>query len=182
METDPGSKRFYARIKFTGAAPTQIKVSNIGDKPISSSVVNVSKPHGITVLKADYDGTILSVAAASRFGNALTVDGLGALATGATPDATQSANFTVVAPPERITLSDAAGGQMSMAVSILGGDATPEGLPPVTPQPDPGPVIDPAPDPAAPAVARATASVTSINYGGSVVLDGSTSTGAVSYK
>ena len=56
------------------------------------------------MLEADYDGTTLSVAAASRFGNALTVDGLGALATGATPDATQSANFTVVAPPERITL------------------------------------------------------------------------------
>lgn len=65
-----------------------------------------------------------------------------------------------------------------MAVSVRGGDTTPERLPPVDPQQDPGPVIDPA----ATAIASATAAATSINYGGSLVLDGSTSTGATSYK
>lgn len=182
METDPGSNRFYARINFTGAAPSTIKISNIGDKPISNSVIDVSTPHGITVLKADYDGTTLSIGATSRFGNALSAMGLGELTAGATPASEQSANFTVLAPPERVTIKDSAGAKATVDVSIVGGDATPEGLAPVDPAPDPGPVLDPAPNPDAPAIARATPNEASVNYGGSLALDGSTSSSAVSYK
>lgn len=182
METDPASNRFYARIKFEGDAPTQIKINNIGDKPVSNSAIDVTKPHGISSLEATYDGTTLNVAAASRFGNALTAEGLGVLTPGATALATQSAAFAVFAPPERVTVKDSTGAKASVDVNIVGGAATPEGQPPIVPTPDPGVVTDPAPDPDAPAIARATPASASINYGGSLVLDGSTSSGAVTYK
>lgn len=186
METDPASNRFYARIQFEGDAPTQIKISNIGDNPVSNSVIDVTKPHGISGLEATYDGTLLNVAAASRFGNALTAEGLGALDPGATAQATQSAAFAVSAPPERVIVKDSTGAKASVDVSVVGGEATPEGQAPIAPAPDPGPVQDPAPDPApdpaAPAIARATPATASINYGGSLVLDGSTSSGADTYK
>ena len=182
METDQGSNRFYARINLAGSAPTSIKISNIGDKPVSNSVLAVTTPHGITVLKADYDGTKLSIAAKSRFGNALSATGLGALTGGASPESEQSADFTVLAPPERVTVQDSTGAKTTVDVSIVGGDATPEGLPPVDPEPDPGPVVDPAPDPAAPAIARATPASASVNYGGALTLDGTASSNAVTYK
>ena len=182
METDSGSNRFYARINFTGTAPTTIKISNIGDKPVSNSVLDVTTPHGITILRADYDGTMLSISAKSRFGNALSATGLGALTAGVSPEAEQSADFLVLAPPERVTVKDSTGAMTTVDVSIVGGGVTPEGLPPIDPEPDPGPVVDPAPDPAAPAIARATPTSANVNYGGSLALDGSGSSSAVSYK
>lgn len=182
MEHDPGTDRFYARIKFTGTPPSSISVSNIGDVPVSHSTVDVSAPHGITVQAADYDGTTLNVAATSRFGKPLSATGLGALTAGDTAEGTQNGSFPVLAPPQRVTVKDADGGSTTVDVAILGGDVSPEGLPAVDPAPDPGPVTDPAPDPDAPAVARATPASAAITYGGSMTLDGGSSTGGASYK
>jgi hypothetical protein len=182
MEHDPGTNRFYARIRFTGTPPTSIKVSNIGDVPVSNSVIDATAPHGIRVLAADYDGTALTVAATSRSGKPLSATGLGALNPGGTAEGTQTGSFPVLAPPQRVTVKDADGGSATVDVAILGGEVSPEGLPSVDPAPDPGPVTDPAPDPDAPVVARATATSPTITFGGSTQLDGGTSTGAASYK
>ena len=72
-------RRFYARIALTGDAPAEIRVQNIGDKPVSASTVKVAKPSGIAVVKAAYDGTELAVAARSDFGGPVTAEGYGAL-------------------------------------------------------------------------------------------------------
>jgi hypothetical protein len=182
MEHDPGTDRFYARIRFTGTPPTTIKVSNMGDVPVSNSVIDATAPHGITVLAADYDGSALTVTANSRFGKPLSVTGLGALSPGGATEGAQTGSFPVLAPPQRVTVKDADGGSATVDVAILGGDVSPEGLPAVDPVPDPGPVTDPAPDPDAPAVARTIAASPTITFGGSVELDGGTSTGAATYE
>src|SRR5919205_550324 len=115
MLSDPDTGRYYARVQFTGTAPSTVKVTNIGDKPASSSQINVTKP-----------------------------------------------------------------------AVISGGAATPVGLDPVAPAPDPGPFVDtgsgPVPGETQPATAVATAASTTITPGGTVQLDGSTSTGAATYK
>ena len=191
MVSDPGSGRYYARIKFTGTAPESIKITNIGDKPASSSIVKVAKPSSISVTKATFDGTALTVAAVSSEAGALTVTDLGTLDNPA-PGTPTEKSFPVKAPPATVTVKSASGGSASLQVTVSGGTATPVGLDPVTPQPDPGPVVDtgggtgtvtPAPvDPNAPATATATAASPTLTRGGSVQLDGSASTGAVSYK
>jgi hypothetical protein len=190
MLSDSDSGRYYARIKFTGEAPTSIKVTNIGDKPASSSTVNVSKPSGISISKAIYDGTKLTVAATSTAGYPLTVVGLGTLEEPAAGTASEK-SFSVKAPPASVTVKTAAGGSASLPVTISGGEASPSGQDPITPAPDPGPVTDtgggPTPgtedpaDPPAPAAAVATAASPTVTRGGTVELDGSTSTGAASY-
>jgi hypothetical protein len=182
MEHDPGTNRFYARIRYTGERPTSVKVSNIGDVPVSTSTVDTSAPHGITVHSAHYDGTTLDVSATSRYGRPLSVTGLGELTAGGTPEATQAASFPVNAPPQRVTVKDGEGGSAAIDVEVLGGDISPEGLPAVDPEPVPDP--DPAPntDPAAAPVARAAASAATLAFGGTVELDGGASTGAASYQ
>ncbi|MET1086303.1 MAG: hypothetical protein ABWY04_04150 [Arthrobacter sp.] len=190
MVSDPGSGRYYARLKFTGTAPESIKITNIGDKPASSSIVKVTRPSSISVTKATFDGTALTVAAVSTETGELTVTDLGTLDNPAPGTATEKA-FPVKAPPATVTVKSASGGSASLQVTVSGGAATPVGLDPVTPQPDPGPVVDtgggsgtvtpPPADPVAPA-ATATAASPTLTRGGSVQLDGSASTGAVSYK
>jgi len=170
MITDPGTNRFYARIHYTGEAPTSVKVVNIGDDPVSSSTVPVKQASGIIVTRADFDGTKLTVQASSVNGYPLTVKGLGQL-TG--PEAT---DFTVTAPPAEVTVSNDLGSD-TLPVTVTGGDASPVALPPVDPEPDPGPV-----DPGAPPAAVISAASTSVARGASTQLDGSTSAGAVSYQ
>ncbi|MEO5316028.1 hypothetical protein PV772_18240 [Pseudarthrobacter sp. CC12] len=191
MVSDPGSGRYYARIKFNGSAPESIKITNIGDKPASSSTVKVAKPSTISVTKASFDGTALTVAAVSSETGALTVTDIGTL-DNATPGTQTEKSWPIKAPPATVTVKTATGGSASLPVTISGGGVTPVGLDPITAQPDPGPVTDtgggtgtvtPAPvDPNAPATATATAASPSLNRGGTVQLDGSASTGAVSYK
>ncbi|MET1087477.1 MAG: hypothetical protein ABWY04_10200 [Arthrobacter sp.] len=186
MVSDADSGRYYARIKFTGAAPESIKVTNIGDKPASTGVVKVAKPSGVSITKAIYDGTSLTVAALSSEGYPLTVVGLGTLDQPA--QGTQSEkSFSVKAPPATVTVKAASGGSHSLPVTVNGGAATPVGLDPITPAPDPGPVVDtgngPGPVvPAVPATAAATAASPTLTRGGTVQLDGSASQGAVNYK
>ena len=189
MVSDPGSGRYYARIKFTGTAPESIKVTNIGDKPASSSTARVSTPSSISITKAIFDGTALTVAAVASESGPLTVTDLGIL-DNPTPAVPTEKSFPVKAPPATVTVKSASGSTASLPVTVSGGGVTPVGLDPVTPQPDPGPVVDtgggtgtPTPvDPATPATAKATAASPTLARGGSVQLDGSTSTGAVSFK
>jgi hypothetical protein len=190
MVSDPGSGRYYARIKFTGTVPESIKITNIGDKPASSSTVKVAKPSSVAVTKATFDGTALTVAAVSSEAGALTVTDLGTL-DNATPGTATEKSFPVKAPPATVTVKSASGGSASLQVTVSGGTATPVGLDPVAPQPDPGPVLEtgggsgtvtPAPAPESPATATATAASPTLTRGGTVQLDGSASTGAVSYK
>ncbi|WP_426763870.1 hypothetical protein ACP3TD_15425 [Pseudarthrobacter sp. 1G09] len=190
MASDPGSGRYYARIKITGTAPEGIKITNIGDKPASSSTVKVAKPSSIAVTKATFDGTALTVAAVSSEAGALTVADLGTLDNPA-PGTSAEKSFPVKAPPATVTVRTASGSSASLQVTVSGGAATPTGLDPVTPQPDPGPVVDtgdgtgtvtPPPTEPAPLTATATAATPTLARGGSVQLDGSASTGAASYK
>jgi len=186
MLSDPDTGRYYARVQFTGTAPSTVKVTNIGDKPASSSQINVTKPSGVMITKAVYDGTSLTVGAVSSVGYPLTVAGLGTLEAPATAGAPAEKSFAVLAPPASVTVKTADGGSASLPVTVSGGAATPVGLDPVTPAPDPGPVVDtgsgPAPGETQPATAVATAASTSITPGGTVQLDGSASTGAATYK
>ena len=185
MLSDPDTGRYYARVQFTGTAPTSVKVTNIGDKPASSSQINVTKPSGVMITKAIYDGTNLTVGATSTVGYPLTVTGLGTLEASATGTGAEK-SFPVKAPPATVTVKTADGGSASLPVTISGGAATPVGLDPVTPAPDPGPVVDtgsgPVPGETQPTAAVATAASTTVTRGGTVQLDGSASTGAASYK
>ncbi|MBT2546943.1 hypothetical protein [Arthrobacter sp. ISL-65] len=185
MLSDPDTGRYYARIQFTGSAPASVKVTNIGDKPASSSQISVSKPSGVSITKAIYDGTNLTVGALSTVGYPLTVTGLGTLEEPAAGTPSEK-SFPVKAPPASVTVKTATGGSVSMPVTISGGTATPVGLAPVTPAPDPGPVVDTGsgsvPGETQPTTAVATAASTAITRGGTVQLDGSASTGAATYK
>src|SRR4051795_878946 len=100
MVTDPDSGRFYARIALNGAAPSSVKVVNIADKPASSSVVNVTRPSGITITQASYDGTSLTVAANSTNGYPVHVVGVGDL-TDSSPK-----TFNVLAPGGTVTVKN----------------------------------------------------------------------------
>ena len=199
MVTDPSSGRYYARIQFTGDAPTSVKITNIADKPASSSTINVSKPSGISITKAVFDGSKLDIAATSSVGYPLEVIGLGSLAAPTTAGAPAEASFAVKAPPASITVKHAAGNTASLAVTVAGGNATEPGLDPLVPAQDPGPVIetgsgggstgDPGTgDPgtgetgAEPLTAPGTASSTTAARGASVQLDGRSSTGEVGYQ
>ncbi|APX02285.1 hypothetical protein [Arthrobacter sp. QXT-31] len=186
MLSDPDTGRYYARIQLTGTAPTTVKVTNIGDKPSSSSQITVTKPSGVMITKALYDGANLTVGAVSTVGYPLTVTGLGTLEAPATDGAPAEKSFTVQAPPATVTVKTAEGGTASLPVTISGGAASPAGLDPLSPAPDPGPIVDtgsgPAPGEPQETTAVATAATTTVTRGGTVQLDGSTSTGAASYQ
>ena len=190
MVSDAGSGRYYARIKLNGTAPESIKITNIGDKPASSSIVKVAKPSSVAITKATFDGTALTVAAVSSEEGALTLTDIGTLEN-PTPGTQTEKSWPVKAPPANVTVKTASGSSASLQVTVSGGSATPVGLDPIPEQPDRGPVLETGggsgstdtPPPADPATtATATAASPTLTRGGSVQLDGSTSTGAVSYK
>ncbi|MBJ7451780.1 MAG: hypothetical protein JHC71_06800 [Blastococcus sp.] len=175
MEYDDGTTRRYARIALTaGAVPTEVVVRNIGDDPVSTTTIPIN---GITVTKAEYDGTALTVNASTVGSGSLSVEGFGALTGGA-------GTFTAVAPPASVTVTDGRSRQ-TVPVNVSGGAASPVGLPPVPPGPDTGPVIETGSGggtttpPAVAAVASAASAT--VTRGGSTTLDGSASTGATSY-
>jgi hypothetical protein len=180
MTHDPESTRHYARIELQPGAtpPTSVTVQNLGDDPVSESVIRLS---GITVTRAEYTGShlVVSAVATAPATYPLTVQGLGTI------DASGSATFDVAAPPAVVTVSSGAS-SATFPVTVTGGAATP-GLPPVTPGPDGGPVTDNTPDnpdaedtPPGP-VATATAAAASVLRGGTTTVDGGSSTAAVSY-
>jgi hypothetical protein len=177
MVTDPGSDRFYARVRVSGPVPSQVKLVNIGDRPASSSTVPVTRDGGIIVTRATYDGARLVVAATSTRGYPLTVAGVGRL------DDDQATAFALAAPPASVVVSHADGGSATLPVRVVGGPATPQSQPAVPPDPDPGPVVDTGGGavPSGP-TALATAPVTGLARGASTQVDGSASTGAVAYQ
>jgi hypothetical protein len=188
MEYDDGTTRRYVRVALAqgASAPTEVVVRNIGDDPVSTTTIPLS---GISVGKADYDGTSLVVTASTVSGGELTAEGLGALAGG-------TGTFAVNAPPATVTVSDGRT-KTTVPVTVSAGEASPPGLDPVEPGPDTPPVVDtgggnggtgdgtgggtadPAPVTTAAVVASPTAAVTA--GVGSTVLDGSASTGAASF-
>ena len=185
MVTDPDSGRFYARIPFSGAAPGSVKVVNIADQPASSGVVDVTRPSGITITQASYDGTSLTVAASSANGYPVHVVGVGDL----TDNSPKS--FTVLAPGGTVTVKNDFG-SASVPVSVTGGPGMSAALPPTPVTPDPGPVTNGGGGtgtgtPPAPAVTKAVATLSqpSLSRGLSTTLDGSASTnggtGALTY-
>jgi hypothetical protein len=185
--TGAGSKSFYARIDMTGKTmPTSVTVRNIGDNPVSTSQVPVSTRSQIAITDASYDGTALRVAVSAPEGTALTLAGH--------PEAAFTSGVATVptaAPPAQVTVN--AGQQSATApVRISGGAATPPGLEPTTKAPDPGPVcavndvVVPCGAGGVPADAAPTAKIAPvaapIARGDSLVLDGSGSTNATSWK
>lgn len=187
-----GPRSFYARIDMTGKTmPTSVTVRNIGDSPVSTSQVAVSKPSSITITDASYDGTTLHVAAASPTNAALTVSGYGtALVNGV-------ADIATAAPPVQVSVTDGTD-TATAPVRITAGTATPPGLEPIPAAQNPGPVCtftDPAtgaestgpcPDGAPPADATPTAVIAPVTApiarGDTLTLDGSGSTNATSWQ
>jgi hypothetical protein len=194
MVTDPESGRYYARIQFTGDAPTSVKITNIADKPASSSTINVSKPSDISITKAVFDGSKLDVAATSAVGYPLEVVGLCSLAPPATAGTAAEASFNVKAPPASVTVKHKDGNTASLAVTVAGGSATEPGLDPLVPAQDPGPVTETGSGGGStgdtgtgdagtgPLTAAVTASSTAAARGTTVQLDGRSSTGEVGYQ
>lgn len=177
MSNDSGSSRHYARIAFTGPAPTQVTVRNLGDKPVSTAVIKLAD---VSVVKADYDGTarVLSVKAVGLTPE-LTVVGFGSITSG------QSTDFTkVYAPPAVISVRSATGAPVSFPVTIVAGAASDPALPPTPVDTTQGPVNDNTPNnpnpPAVPAPVATIAAPAATVPGGSVTLDGTTA-GATSY-
>ncbi|WP_091182153.1 hypothetical protein [Microlunatus flavus] len=175
MTNDAGSSRHYARIALAaGAKPASVTVRNIADKPVSTSVVKLAD---VTVTRADYDGTTLTVAADGDDASyPLTVVGIGSLPSKAPVE------FGVTAPPATVSVRSSTGSPVTFPVTVTGGAVTPPGLPPVPPAPDPGPQDDNTgnnPAPSAPVVA--VAAPTPTLPGGTVTLDASGTTGATSY-
>jgi hypothetical protein len=138
----------------------------------------VIKLADLSVTRADYDGSTLTVEAKSD-SFPLTVAGVGTL-----PDAAPVA-FPIAAPPAAVSVSSASGAPVSFPVSIVDGDATDPGLPPVTPATDPGPVNDNTPNnlPTAPAATPVikVADPAATLPGDTVTLDASGTVGATSY-
>ena len=189
MEKDDGdSERAYARIKYTGTAPTKVRVTNLGDKPVSSAEVPVTDVSVTT--GATYDGANLKVTASSTSATELDVEGFGTLTAGA------EGSFATVAPPMEVTVSAAGRGATTVPVVVTGGPASPQGLDPLTPAPDDGAVVDRTPDnpgtvpppageqpPAAPAATAVIAArAGSVPRGMATELDGSGSVNATTYQ
>ncbi|MEX5261125.1 hypothetical protein [Kocuria sp. CPCC 205263] len=190
MEKDEGdSEQAYARIAYTGTAPSTVTVTNLGDDPQSTSTVNVTDLSVGTA--ATYDGAILTVTARSSSGTAPTVRGFGELTAGAA--GTYEGTFTTVAPPVNVTVSTSDTSKVTVPVFVTGGEASPAGLAPIDANPDPGgvtvveggtgttPPAEGGTDPA-PAADAVIAPVTgAMARGVATELDGSGSTGATSY-
>jgi hypothetical protein len=112
--------RYYGRfavkdgVTVTGGSDaTKIVIQNAGDVPVANKTVALSDV--VTVTEAAYDGTNLSVkAASSDSGAQLTVAGYGALTDGA-------ASFTGVdAPPNVITVKSSEGGSVTVPLTTSG--------------------------------------------------------------
>lgn len=171
MTHDDGTDRHYARIQFTGAAPSQVTVRNLSDKPASTSMV---KTGDITVTQAEFDGSSLTVAANSS-NYPLVVAGVGQL------DSAAPVSFPVLSPPAAVSIKGTNGLSVVHPVRITGGTAMDPALQPVPPEPDPGPINDNTPNNASLDPVAAVAPVSSTRLGTSVTLDGSASVGATSY-
>ncbi|NMH98881.1 hypothetical protein [Pseudonocardia acidicola] len=183
MLTDTGSKRFYARVKVNGTPPAKVTVRNIGDDPVSTSVVDVTRPSGITITEASFDGASLRVKATSATGEPLTVNGYNV------PVGQDGAVIPTVAPPMTVKVTSPTG-SATAPVTVSGGTESPPGLPPITsPAPDPGPICDPAPcaegggvPAGATPQAKAVATPTSALRGATFTLDGGQSTNSTTYE
>ncbi|HWU08619.1 MAG TPA: hypothetical protein VN520_19940 [Streptomyces sp.] len=171
MLHDPDTDRYYARVAVDGALPASVTVQNVTDKPVSTSAVPVSKPFTLT---AAYNGSSLAVTSS--------VDGVSIAGFGPLNGTTGS--FPAAAPPATVT-GTSSGTSITVPVLVTGGEASPSGQVPVTPQPDPGPVTETEGDTGVPPtptdVAAVIAPVSPQLVGSTFTLDGSGTTGATTY-
>lgn len=118
---------YFAHVAFTGAQPpAQVQVSNIGDVPVSTKVINVvDRVSGTAVYTTGTvpgtPGTLVINAVSSDTGVArtLTAGAYGALTAG---------SLTVSnldAPPVSVTVTSDAGGSVKLAVEVAGTAAAP---------------------------------------------------------
>jgi hypothetical protein len=182
MKNDLGSNRFYARVPFTGTAPTSIDVRNNGDNPPSKATVTLQ---GISVTQAIYDGAKLSVTATASAPATypLKVEGVGDIPSSA------PVTFPIIAPPPTITVSSGAL-KTTVPVVITGGAASTAGTtaPPVGPNAPP--VCDPSPcggtggtvPPTATPTAKVTVATITTPRDLPTVIDGSGSTNATTFS
>ncbi|MFB9378547.1 hypothetical protein ACFFKU_07115 [Kineococcus gynurae] len=187
MHTDPGSGRWYARVKLDGAAPGSVKVRNLSDNPASTSDVAVGA-RDLKIDQASYDGSVLHVTVTSPEAGTVTLEGLGDVQPG------QAATFTVLAPPANVVAKQG-GSTATRSVDVTGGEATIPlaPVPPSTtidvdpagePSTSTGGTVTPSPTtPAVPApVATVAATTVTAVRGATVTLDASPSTGAKSFS
>jgi hypothetical protein len=182
MNHDSGSNRFYARVPFTGAAPTSLDVRNNGDNPPSKATVALQ---GISVTQAVYDGTKLSVTATASAPATypLKVEGVGDI-----PSST-AVTFPIAAPPPTITVSS---GPLTTTVPVMitGGGASQAGTTVSPVGPNAPPVCDPSPcsgsggtvPPTAGPTAKVVAPAVTTPRDLATVIDGSGSTNATTFS
>jgi hypothetical protein len=179
----PTARPFYARIDMTGKTiPDTVTVRNIGDSPVSTSQVAVTRPSGITITQATFDGTNLTVAATD-------VNPAATMKVNGFPSATftnGTATIPTGAPPMTLNVTDGTG-TATASVAITNGSATAPGLEPSPVTPDPGPVCDPAPCAAGGPVSGTTptvsiAAIPAAARGDTVTLDGSATTNATAWQ
>ena len=118
-----GSNGHYlARVAFTGAEPpTTVKVSNVGDVPVSSKLINVVDRISGTATY-DTDTQLLTVNAVSSDTaepRALNVTGYGALTAGT------FVSGVLDAPPPTVTVTSDAKGSTVLPVTVTGGSRAP---------------------------------------------------------
>jgi Fibronectin type III domain len=162
MLHDPKSDRFYARLSVgADPLPANLTVTNIADKPASQSTVAVKTPTGLTISKAEFDGTNhkLNVTATSTTPtDVLTVTGYGDLASGA-------GSWDTVSPPATVEVKTGTR-SVTAPVTIANGVETPA-QPPITPtqppvEPPTGGGTGTGTAPAAPANLKATPGATNV--------------------
>jgi hypothetical protein len=119
MAHDPGSTRFYARLPVAaGQAVTTVTVRALQDVPPSTATADV---RAISVTRASFDGTALTVAASAGAPAAypLRVEAGGVVGELPSPD---PVSFPLAAPPASITVSTGAV-RTSAPVVVTGGTA-----------------------------------------------------------
>jgi Fibronectin type III domain len=153
MVHDANSDRFYARVPVTGAVPANLTVTNIGDKPVSTSSVDVKAASGITISSAEFDGAAskLTVKAISSVAtDTLTLTGYGDLVGG-------TGTFTTLAPPASVEVKSGTRTATAPVVVTTGGATVAQ--PPLNPQNPTGPVVT---APGVPVNLAATAGATNV--------------------
>ena len=113
---------FFARVGYTGTQPpTKVQVSNTGDVPATTKLINVVDKLTGTA-SYDTDSQLLTVNAVSSdtaVARALTVTGYGSVTAGTFVSA------QLDAPPATVTVTSDAGGSLVIPVSITGSAQAP---------------------------------------------------------
>ncbi len=152
---------YFARVPYTGTQPpTTVRVSNIGDVPVTNkNITVVDRVSGTAVYTTGAPGTPGSLKIDAVSSDTVTSPVLTASGFGPADVVLASGSLTIAAldaPPVSVTVTSAVGGTVKLPVEIAGAGATP-----------------------VPVVAMAGPNQTAIT-GQTVTLDGTASSGAIS--